>query len=148
MKESQLAWLVHSLWDVDFGEPSPRPFHAALDYTGISKALNTQFYSDEAMESLMSRYCQERAGIRDEAKNPEAEEILFDLLYAYDAATDPEMKEFWFEEGEEVHTCKQIEEMLLERYISEIYINLGWKQDDGMDRIITLQQLMKHPDDA
>ena len=58
MDQATFIETVHDLWDCDFGDPFPRPFHYALSYAGVFKALGLPINLEdgEAWEKLWIRY--------------------------------------------------------------------------------------------
>ena len=122
MQQHQLIELVHDLWDCDFGEPFPRPFHYALSYAGVFTALGLpiKLEEGEAWEKLWIRY------EKGSKEGPEAETFLFQVMDEIDwLSLEPD-------EDEPRCTREEILHALTERFYAELLISLDLKQDDGL----------------
>ena len=126
MQQHQLIEIVHDLWDCDFGDPFPRPFHYALSYAGVFEALGLpiKLEEGEAWEKLWERY--ECGG--DETSD--GEQFLFKVMNEIDWLTlDPI-------DDEPRCTREEILQALTERLFAETLISLDLKGDDGLDVLI------------
>ena len=123
MRQHQLIEIVHHLWDCDFGDPFPRPFHYALSYAGVFEALGLPIHLEEgeAWEKLWIRY-EKRS-----PEGPEAEVFLFDVMDEIDClSADPD-------EDDPRCTREEILHALTERFYAEMLFSLDLKADDGLD---------------
>ena len=125
MQQHQLIELVHDLWDCDFGEPFPRPFHYALSYAGVFKALGLPIKLDEgeAWEKLWENY--ECGG--DETSD--GEQYLFRVMNEIDYLSIDQT------DDEPRCTREEILHALTERFYAETLISLDLKADDGLNVI-------------
>ena len=126
MLQHQLIEIVHDLWDCDFGEPFPRPFHYALSYAGVFEALGLpiKLEEGEAWEKLWERYeCRGN-------KASEREKLLFKVMEEIDYLS---MDQF---DDEPRCTREEILHTLAERFYAEALISLDLKDDDGLSVII------------
>ena len=122
MQQHQLIELVHDLWDCDFGDPFPRPFHYALSYAGVFEALGLPIKLEEgkAWEKLWVRYEE------GSEEGPEAEMFLFQVMDEIDwLSLEPD-------EDEPRCTREEILHALTERFYAELLNSLDLKQDDGL----------------
>lgn len=125
MQQHQLIETVHDLWDCDFGEPFPRPFHYALSYAGVFEALGLpiKLEEGEAWEKLWIRY------EKGSHEGPEGEVFLFDVMNEIDCLSyDPD-------EDDPRCTRDEILHALTERFYAELLISLDLKEDDGLNVI-------------
>ena len=126
MQQHQLIELVHDLWECDFRDPFPRPFHYALSYAGVFEALGLPIKLEEGeeWEKLWIRY------EKGSSEGPEAEVFLFDVMNEIDCLSyDPD-------EDDPRCTREEILHALTERFYAEMLISLDLKKDDGMDILI------------
>ena len=122
MDQATFIETVHDLWDCDFGDPFPRPFHYALSYAGVFKALGLPINLEdgEAWEKLWIRY-EKRS-----QEGPEAEMFLFQVMdEIFYLSQDPD-------EDDPRCTREEILHALTERFYAEMLISLDLKQDDGL----------------
>ncbi|MDB4659794.1 hypothetical protein OAE57_01845 [Synechococcus sp. AH-551-C10] len=122
MRQHQLIEIVHHLWDCDFGDPFPRPFHYALSYVGVFQALGLPINLEEgeAWEKLWIRY------EKGSQEGPEAEVFLFQVMDEFDwLSSEPD-------EDEPRCTREEILHALTERFYAELLISLELKQNDGI----------------
>ena len=122
MRQDQLIEIIHDLWDCDFGDPFPRPFHYALSYAGVFQALGLpiKLEEGEAWEKLWIRY------EKGSEEGPEAEMFLFQIMDEIDwLSLEPD-------EDEPRCTRDEILHALTERFYAEMLISLDLKQDDGL----------------
>lgn len=63
MHEHNLKQVVVALWDCDFGDEFPRPFHYALCYFGIYEALDIpiKLCEGELWDSISTRFSTEES---------------------------------------------------------------------------------------
>ena len=126
MLQAHFGELVHDLWDCDFGDPFPRPFHYALSYAGVFEALGLPIRLDEgeAWEKLWQLY--ETEG--DEASD--GERCLFKVMNEIDY--------LYMDQDDDEQRCtrEEILQALTERFYAETLISLDLKADDGLDVII------------
>ena len=123
MQQHQLIEIVHDLWDCDFGDPFPRPFHNALSYAGVFEALGLpiKLEQGEVWEKLWECY---EEGSDDGGG---AESYLFKVMDEIDCLSlDPV-------DDEPRCTREEILSALTERFYAEALISLDLKQDDGMN---------------
>ena len=123
MQQHQLIEIVHDLWDCDFGDPFPRPFHYALSYAGVFEALGLpiKLEQGEVWEKLWECY---EEGSDDGGG---AESYLFKVMDEIDCLSlDPV-------DDEPRCTREEILSALTERFYAEALISLDLKQDDGMN---------------
>ena len=126
MRQAELVETVHDLWDCDFTEPFPRPFHYALSYAGVFKALGLPINLEEGeeWEKLWIRY--EKGS--DEGR--EAEVFLFQIMDEIVwLSSEPD-------EDEPRCTREEILHALTERFYAETLISLNLKDDDGLDILL------------
>ena len=122
MQQHQLIEIVHDLWECDFRDPFPRPFHYALSYAGVFEALGLpiKLEEGEAWEKLWERY------EKGSEEGPEAEMFLFQIMDEIDwLSLEPD-------EDELRCTREEILHALTERFYAELLISLNLKQDDGL----------------
>jgi hypothetical protein len=122
MDQATFIEIVHELWDCDFGDPFPRPFHYALSYAGVFEALGLPINLEdgEAWEKLWIRY------EKGSQEGPEAEMFLFQVMdEIFYLSQDPD-------EDDPRCTREEILHALTERFYAETLISLGLKQDDGL----------------
>ena len=126
MDQVRFIELVHDLWDCDFGDSFPRPFHYALSYAGVFEALGLpiKLEEGEVWEKLWERY--ECGG--DETSD--GEQYLFKVMDEIDWLSLDQVDE------EPRCTREEILQALTERLFAETLISLDLKGDDGLDVII------------
>ena len=126
MQQHQLIELVHDLWDCDFGDPFPRPFHYALSYAGVFEALGLpiKLEEGEVWEKLWERY---ECGSNETS---DGEQFLFKVMDEIDWLSLDQV------DNEPRCTREEILQALTERLFAETLISLDLKGDEGLDVII------------
>ena len=126
IQQHQLIEVVHDLWDCDFGEPFPRPFHYALSYAGVFEALGLpiKLEGGEVWEKLWERY---ESG-SDETSD--GEHYLFKVMDEIDNLSMVQV------DDEPRCTQEEVLHALTERFYAETLISLNLKTDDALNVII------------
>ena len=126
MQQHQLIEVAHDLWDCDFGEPFPRPFHYALICAEVFEALGLpiKLEEGEVWEKLWE--CYESGS--DETSD--GEHYLFKVMDEIDNLSMVQV------DDEPRCTQEEVLHALTERFYAETLISLNLKTDDGLNVII------------